>query len=414
MAEISGPAHARRAKEGVPQLVVDPATMALDPDKIVVKHTDDGGYFCLGIGSSARFLRSLEDDRRFGAAIGEAETAPSAHGLPSAQGQDPFLRRLDAAVALAKDGFDPDQPRDAHGRWSGEGGGAAVAASIVDSVVASPELVPALGALAARLLPVASGVAGAAAAAFGILFIPTNRSLTSAGAVPDAPDLRYSFDQDTGILTLSRANEDGQTDALFSGQAQADGTFRDSNGNIIGRHLGSSVVVDPDLVPGYRSRAAVQEKDDEQASARTGTAAANDNDPRLCPDPESDTPGWKSRSERSLAYQEQITGLPRGLAVNLNGVSFDGCRLTNGNMLEAKGPRIAEFIDGRGGWKPYFIASGGLADLDDQIARQSMAAVGRTVEWHVAEDPVADYVREYARTNNFQNINVLYDPPRQP
>ena len=106
------------------------------------------------------------------------------------------------------------------------------------------------------------------------------------------------------------------------------------------------------------------------------------------------------RSPRALAYQSIITGLPLGIAVNLNGVSFDGCRQSDGVMLEAKGPGLAEFIDENGEWKSYF---NGLPDLQDQIAKQSRVAraSNRPVEWYVAEEPVAvTYANTRARMDS--------------
>lgn len=115
MEEGSGAAHqAREVKSKPPQLVVDPGAVRLDRDKIIVQHTPDGGYFCIGFGPSAEFLRAIDEDDRFNEAINEA--ALRKRGTPLASNRDPFLRRLGAAVALAKDGYDPNQPRDDHGR----------------------------------------------------------------------------------------------------------------------------------------------------------------------------------------------------------------------------------------------------------------------------------------------------------
>jgi hypothetical protein len=74
-----------------------------------------------------------------------------------------------------------------------------------------------------------------------------------------------------------------------------------------------------------------------QTGARArGEAESAKDQPQLCPDPTAESVA--GRSERSLAYQQQITGLPRGLEVKLNGVRFDGFREEDGTMLEAKGP----------------------------------------------------------------------------
>ena len=57
-----------------------------------------------------------------------------------------------------------------------------------------------------------------------------------------------------------------------------------------------------------------------------------------------------SASERALAYQEQITGLPPPLAVKLNGVWFDGCDENTGTMLEAKGEGYQWALKGPNTW----------------------------------------------------------------
>jgi hypothetical protein len=51
------------------------------------------------------------------------------------------------------------------------------------------------------------------------------------------------------------------------------------------------------------------------------------------------------------------------MAILYNGVMFDGCRTTDGTLLEAKGPGIAQHMTDDGEWKPYIISSG-KADLD--------------------------------------------------
>lgn len=308
MGEIVGPTPLRRrAKEEVPQLVIDPDAVAFDPGKIIIKHTEDGGYLCLGFGPSAEFLRAVDEDRNLGSRIDEADAAQSEHGAPFAKSDGPFLRRLGKAVALAKD-YNPDQPRDEQGRWTSEGVEGAATGFVSNRVVAAPGLVPALRQLAARLF--SSGIGGPASAAvafFGTLFIPTNNSLISEGAVPDGSNLGYRFDQGTGVLSLTRTNEDGSKDELFYGRYSSDGFFRDKDGNIIGRHLGGSVVIDADAVPGYRSARST----DEEPSAGARTDAATDTDePKLCPAPiEESTEG---RKQPALRYQEQISHIPRG------------------------------------------------------------------------------------------------------
>lgn len=68
---------------------------------------------------------------------------------------------------------------------------------------------------------------------------------------------------------------------------------------------------------------------------RFSISAASDNEePKLCPDP---TPEPKTASSaNSIAYQEYVSGLPYGLAIQVGGVNFDGCDPKTGNLLEAK------------------------------------------------------------------------------
>ncbi len=376
-------------KGSAPRVVVNPERLELTLGDLVVKSTTGGGYICIGFGGGSRFLAALEGDPRLNATIDleEAKVAALADH-PLANG-DRYLRRLGIALSIARaGGYDPDEPRDDRGRWTSEGGSADLVAalSLFDESIGA-NVLGALRMMALRL--------DAPATYLDIVLVPTNKSLIIDGAVPDAPGITYRFDQGTGRLTLTRENEDGTSSVIYSERYGVDGLFRDGDGSVIGRHLGDGVVLDASEIPGNK----FQSTDD-------------DNQPKLCPDPSSDKPGWQERSPRSLAYQSMISGLPPGLAVNLNGVSFDGCRVSDGVMLEAKGPGIAQFIDKNGEWKPYFIAKGGLDDLQKQIAKQSMVAraADKKVEWYVAEQPLAEYIREYARERGATNITVIYYP----
>lgn len=52
----------------------------------------------------------------------------------------------------------------------------------------------------------------------------------------------------------------------------------------------------------------------------------------------------------------------------------------------------------------------GVAGIMDQAARQSEAAAGRAIEWHFAEQPVADYFRDAFARRGLSNITVIYTP----
>jgi hypothetical protein len=252
------------------------------------------------------------------------------------------------------------------------------------------------------LKTLSSKIAFPIAVATGVLF-PDNETLESNGAVPDHHGLDYRFSEMRLTLIQNDANDGARL--LFSGMPDQDGLYRDESGAIVGRAVGNSFMLD---------NAGVAAMNAAQSDSRTSSAAATDDpsdQPKLCPDPSPDVPG--NKSGRSLAYQTQISGLPPGTAILYNSVMFDGCRTTDGTLLEAKGPGIAQHITDDGEWKSYIIDSG-KADLDKQLIRQSIAAGGRMIEWHVAEPPLASYIRSFVRDNGLNNIAVFDTPLRTP
>jgi len=187
---------------------------------------------------------------------------------------------------------------------------------------------------------------------------------------------------------------------VASGRIGADGLFRDPAGGVIGRGLGSTVLVDPDTLPAPIGRTG--------AAAQTAAHTAQGR-PQLCPDPiPENTAG---RSERAIAYQQQIAGRPPGLEVRLNAVGFDGCRETGGTMIEVKGPGYADKMTGDTTWQGWFT---GDEEIEAQMQRQARAAAAPIVEGHFAEQSVADYFRNYAERNGLTNIIVIYTPADQP
>ncbi|MBV9861866.1 MAG: hypothetical protein JO267_06935 [Alphaproteobacteria bacterium] len=227
-----------------------------------------------------------------------------------------------------------------------------------------------------------------------MLFLPTNSNLVGEGTLPSRPDLSYRYDQDPGVLDIYRQDDAGRQ-LLASGRIGTDGLFRDAGGEVIGRGLGSTVIVDPDALPVPVGRSG--------AEARAEAESARDQ-PQLCPDPSAEN--IAGRSERAIAYQSQITGLPPGLEVELNGARFDGCRESDGTMLEAKGPGYAAMMDGS-----WFT---GAPAIETQMRRQADAAAGRIVEWHFVEQPVADIFRAFAERSRLVNVMVIFTPARAP
>ena len=94
---------------------------------------------------------------------------------------------------------------------------------------------------------------------------------------------------------------------------------------------------------------------------------------------------------------------------NSNGVMFDGCRESDGTMLEAKSIGYLKFMVGVDAWEPFYTGA-------DKIMKQAYAqwlaagAAGRQVEWYFAEQPVADFFREQFAEATYTSIEVFYEP----
>ncbi|HKT18527.1 MAG TPA: hypothetical protein VJR47_10825 [Stellaceae bacterium] len=398
-----------------PRLILDPENVALGDGDILVKHAADGGYFCLGFGSAASFLRAVDEAPAFDDLVDTGRVGELIIKGPEsslAKSADLSLRRLGAAVALAKGGYNPDEARDEGGRWTGSGGAAATAGAAAADLFSAPALIPALRQFVAGLLPSGAAGVGGAVAALGVLVIPTNRSLISEGSIPDEPGLSYRFDQGTGVLTFTRERDDGNKEVIFEGRRIGENVFQDREGNVIGRDIGGSLVIDPDMIPAYRSNAA----DDASSQSGVGTDAAVNSKPKLCPDPGPDKPGRKT--EKDIAYEMYVGTLVNGeplgygLAVRLMSpvdreyVYFDNCRLTNGDMIDAKG---TGYLNLRGKKSPIPWL-GAEAKMLRQSERQIEAAQGRPIEWYFAEKEIADHVRDLFARNN-RNIAIIYASP---
>jgi hypothetical protein len=301
--------------------------------------------------------------------------------------------------------YNPDQPRTPagngieSGRWSAAdaGSGAGLGSNTVtvgdkaaqDSLFSdglSHFALRALGRLASRFAGPASYLR--------LIFVPDNsNSSVREGAVPGRPDLRYAWDKPAGALTV-RIMIDGRWVTLTSGAWSAGGLYRDENGRAIARTVDGALAIDLDAL------------DEARTGSRDGESEADaDNGPRLCPAPtEENTAG---RSPNTITYQSYVSGLPPGLEVLLRGVRFDGCRESDGTMLEAKG-RYEQFLNDDGSWKSFFDPKSAVFD---QMRTQSNTAAieGRRVEWHVQEWRVAAALSKYAG-NKFHNLRVIFDP----
>jgi hypothetical protein len=294
------------------RLVVDTDGATLGPDCALVRRTA-AGYRCVDRAEAAilqRFLFGQDDapDRLFilsraiAKALSKDEVAlAQIYGLriPIAALDTGQLKQLAVAAPFIKANFNPDEPRDEHGRWTDEeegGEGPALPpAAAVGATAAAETLGSVFGPLSrtalAGLSAFAAGLAGPVAF-LGVLFLPTNSSLVTEETLPDRPDLSYRYDRDMGVLEIFR-QDDGGRRLVIAGHLGTDGLFYGPGGKVIGRSLGSTAAVDPDALPAPAGRMG--------AGALTEAESAHDR-PQLCPDPtEEDISG---RKERGLAYQQ--------------------------------------------------------------------------------------------------------------
>jgi hypothetical protein len=416
-----------------PGIAVDAEGVMVGPDCALVRRTPEG-YRCIDAAEAAALQDCLSGDRRdsdwlfrqcrrIAKALDNNDVSLAqilGIYLPVNDLDAEQLTRLSLAAPMIKASYNPDEPRvpagnPDGGQWTGggEGGGAphssaggsssllgaAVEAVASDAIAAAGSLLGDIGAAATAGLETLAEEFSGPAAFLGFIFIPTNSSLTATGTLPGQPDIDYDLDQDTGHLLLYRNGE-----VLFDGMPGADGLFHGTDGSTFGRMVNGTMVLDPAVLPSNEAPTSAAETSDADAGAQA-TGDTSSDQPKLCPDPTADRPGGKS--VRAQAYQAQITGLPPGLAVALNGIVFDGCRESDGTMLEAKGLGYAWALRGSDAWMKDYQ---GVVGIMDQAAKQSEAAAGRAIEWHFAEQPVADYFRTAFATQGLSNITVIYTP----
>jgi hypothetical protein len=434
-------------------LTIDTEGVSLTSDRIFVRRTPIG-YLCAGFGDSSKLLRfafggEKRNPSHFDAACRRLDKSIVVEGLakvrrlgleiPLGAIEDNHMRRLAIAVALLKAGFDPNQSRDDHGRWTDDGAGASTTganattaeigavsvassvAAVADEVISSPGW-KLWGRVALEALPrIAAELTGPLAMAGGLILMPTNESLISEGTLPGRPDVAYKANEIE--LTLYHVDDQGQRTPFFVSRPDADRFYRDEQGNVVGRFVNGAFVLDPAgaaVVLPTTAGDKIDEKDETPEERKTRIAAlvvqaiakVRTADPQeLCPDPAPDRAGAESASPRTRAYQEQVTRLPYGVAFYLNDVNFDGCRYWgDGDMLEAKGEGFEQHLTEDGKWESYW--KGWQGDVKQMTKQAATAAYfGKNVEWHVAEKPIADLLQAYAESQ-FPNVKVIWDPPR--
>ncbi|MGH6852366.1 MAG: hypothetical protein ACREDJ_04030, partial [Methylocella sp.] len=322
--------------------------------------------------------------------------------LMKAQGFVPAL------LALLK--YNPSQPRVSagsgreSGEWtSGDGGGTGISAAPATAGLSSAPAAAGEGAktLAADLFEGASprflaGLAGlgatigGAGAVLGAIFVPSpNPGLSSEGAVPGDPGLRYAINQDEATLRLTRDGE-----VAVAAQRGQDGIFYEvETGAPMARDIGGSIVFDAATLASATASRRTSQASDRAVDAAAQTEAENET-PKLCPDPGPDAP--HGASERAQLYQQQISALNNpqrplqaGQAVSLTNpvtgkrVVFDDCRESDGTMIEGKGPRFTKMMANN------FMYDRISARWIKQATNQVEASGGRALEWYFAEAAAA-------------------------
>ncbi|MEW6436925.1 MAG: hypothetical protein AB1508_07120 [Pseudomonadota bacterium] len=261
-----------------------------------------------------------------------------------------------------------------------------------------------LASLVGRATPLA-----AAATVLGTIFVPIQKNPFVEGPIPGDSGLRYSLDNDEGVLHFLDAHSGAEVAAARRGR---DGIFFETETGIpVARMVGGSVVFDAAIL--------ANEAEDSRAQSGTKTSAdTNTNTPQLCPDPGPDVP--HGASPRSIAYQAHVSAmnnpqrpLPPGLAVSLidtktgKRVVFDDCRESDGVMIEAKGPGFARLLR-----YAFFSKEILPRRWRNQADRQVSAAGERQIEWFFAEPEAAEKAEEIFRdgSDRFKKIKVRYEP----
>lgn len=116
----------------------------------------------------------------------------------------------------------------------------------------------------------------------------------------------------------------------------------------------------------------------------------------------------------SIAYQQQITGLPYGFeCVFPDGTKLEGFDHSRNTFLEAKA-HYAWAFDGNGDVMPWTTGISGQGGWEDQMERQVRNANGRMVEWHFADEVAAHYMELVIASNSLLRnaARAIWTPAR--
>jgi RHS repeat-associated protein len=114
--------------------------------------------------------------------------------------------------------------------------------------------------------------------------------------------------------------------------------------------------------------------------------------------------GW---SKNAKSYQEAVTGLPAGYALEVNGVKFDGIK--NGVLQDAKSG-MQNFVDKSTGKFKKFFTETGAKELIDQARRQYEAAGGTKIQWHFENKEVMNATQQLFEDVGIKGIELKHTP----
>lgn len=338
------------------------------------------------------------------------------HDLPLAMIGSVLLKLPEIPVSPVEK-YSDDEDRDWHGRWTDGSAEEARQPAPVETVPeeapaiapAEAEVAPEAGegiieGLGPRVLGLLGDFAGAAAGPVTLgaaVLIPTNSSNIHSGDLPDHPGLTYRSDE--GIVTISYLDETGKVRNLYRGAPDKDGFYYDVDGYVIGQHVGTGVLFDNEALNDFSVEAGLATAPADDGASNDPSPAESDDDGENCPAP---TPeNTKGRSNRSLAYQSQITGLPYGWDIVLNGVRFDGCDEETKRMQEAKGLGMEWMLN----WPKEKLENSKFYNrMIRQAGRQNEASAGRGDDYYFASQKMADFFSEEFSKKGYSNIRVHY------
>jgi hypothetical protein len=263
-----------------------------------------------------------------------------------------------------------------------------------------------LSATALRGLATLAARFSAATILFDAIFVPSDNRLVEEGQFPGRTDAAYRWARDeTATAVTIKVLADGQWRTLAVGGAGLNSFVYDRAGHAVAR-----VVSGPDgrqtLVATVsaldRAVADLRGKDSDPAAS----PAVDDRQPKLCPDPTPEP--MTTASANAIAYQEYVSGLPYGWAIDVGGVIFDGCDQATGNLLDAKAKmdflfdandKLYDWVYPENNPKFQMMTQAGVA-----------AAAGRMVVWHAQTEKTYRGLKNIADGLKPGNLSVEFDP----